>query len=57
MPLSDYALTKEQAQAANEYERTKSVKAVAKLCGISYDAAKKRLAKVKKRAALAGTLP
>jgi hypothetical protein len=57
MPLSDYALTDSQIKAANEYERTRSVKAVAKLCGISYDAAKKRLAKVKKRAALAGYAP
>jgi len=57
MPLSHYAVTQENAIAADEYERTRSIKAVAIKLGINYSAAKKRIARIKKRAALHGYSP
>ena len=57
MGLSDYATTHEQRRAAQIYERTQSIKAVAKELRISYIAARKRITRVKHHAALAGYAP
>jgi hypothetical protein len=57
MGLSDYAITHEQKYAAEVYEKTRSLHAVARELGITYSAARKRIYRVKKHAALAGYAP